>query len=96
MITRLNRSKSSTVSATAKHRTAFLNPDSLPWTDWVMPGTWFKLLNVNVVNNGFTMLLKVDGNNLAPLLGHLGAVEGTLPGGGFGNGADRGRVGDYV
>lgn len=96
MTSQLKRSATSIVKATATHRPAFFNPSSLPWTDWVMPGTWFKLLNVNAVTGGFTLLLKVEGDNLAPVHGHLGAVEGIMLEGGFGYGSDRGRAGDYV
>jgi len=90
------RSETSTVTATAAHRSAFFNPSSLPWADWVMPGTWFKLLNINPVNGGFSMLLKVSASNEAPIHGHFGAVEGFLLEGGFSYDEDRGRVGDYV
>ena len=96
MTSQLKRSENSTVKATEKDRPAFFNPSKLPWTDWVMPGTWFKLLNVNGVTGGFTILLKFEGNNMAPVHGHIGAVEGFMLEGGFGYGSDRGRAGDYV
>lgn len=78
------------------HRPAFFNPDDLPWHDWVMPETWFKLLNINPYTGGFTMLLKVGPNNTAPVHGHIGSVEGIMLSGGFGYGSDRGRAGWYV
>jgi len=62
----------------------------------VMPGTWFKLLNINPVTGGFSMLLKVSPSNEAPIHGHFGAVEGVLLEGGFSYDEDRGRAGDYV
>jgi len=90
------RSENTTVISTKTHRSAFFDPSSLPWADWVMAGTWFKLLNVNPVTGGFTMLLKVSADNAAPVHGHLGAVEGIILEGGFSYGEDRGRQGDYV
>ncbi len=90
------RSDNSSVQITATHRSAFFNPSSLPWADWVMEGTWFKLLNINPVTGGFSMLLKVSPDNEAPIHGHFGAVEGFMLEGGFSYDEDRGRVGDYV
>lgn len=92
----LKRSDNSTVTETKRHKPAFFNPDSLPWAPWVMEGTEFKLLNVNAQTGGFTMLLRVEANNTAPVHGHLGAVEGYMLSGGFGYGDDRGREGWYV
>lgn len=92
----MKRSDASTVTATKPHRPAFFDPGKLPWLPWVMEGTWFKLLNVNPVSGGFTMLLKVEADNHAPVHGHLGAVEGWMIEGGFGYGEDRGRAGHYV
>ncbi|WP_116810167.1 2,4'-dihydroxyacetophenone dioxygenase family protein [Steroidobacter cummioxidans] len=92
----ITRSENSTVKATATHKSAFFDPSTLPWADWVMPGTWFKLLNVNALTGGFSMLLKVSPDNAAAVHGHLGAVEGILLEGGFSYGEDRGRAGHYV
>ncbi|WBX85372.1 2,4'-dihydroxyacetophenone dioxygenase family protein [Sphingosinicella microcystinivorans] len=92
----LTREDSPDIAQTALHRPAFFNVAELPWHDWVMPDTWFKLLNVNPYTGGFTMLLKVGPNNLAPVHGHIGSVEGILLEGGFGYGEDRGRAGWYV
>lgn len=61
-----------------------------------MPGTWFKLMGVNPATGGFSLFLKVDAGNEAPVHGHLGAAEGVVLTGGFGYGEDRGREGDYV
>jgi len=77
-------------------RPAFFDSNSLPWKPWVMAGTHFKLLNVDVKTGGFTMLLKVDPDNEAPVHGHLGAVEAYVLEGGFGYEDDRGGVGSYV
>lgn len=84
------------IAATERHMPAFYNLSDLPWHDWVMPETWFKLLNVNPITGGFTMLLKVGPETTAPVHGHIGSVEGILLEGGFGYGDDRGRAGDYV
>jgi len=77
-------------------KSAFFDASVLPWADWVMPGTWFKLLNVNPISGGFSMLLKVEPNNRAPMHGHLGAVEGIILEGGFSYDEDDGNTGNYV
>lgn len=81
---------------TARHTPAFFDPETLPWTPWVMEGTWFKLLSVDPLSGGFTMMLKVSPNNEAPIHGHIGAVEGIITKGGFGYDEDRGRAGHFV
>lgn len=95
-MTSLIRDKAPDIEGTKRATPAFYNISTLPWHDWVMPDTWFKLLNINPVTGGFTMLLKVGPDNLAPVHGHIGAVEGIVLEGGFGYGDDRGRAGDYV
>lgn len=92
----LTREDSPDIAQTQLHRRAFYDLNDMPWLDWVMPETWFKLLNVNAITGGFTMMLKVGPNNKAPVHGHIGAVEGILLDGGFGYGEDRGRAGWYV
>ena len=77
-----------------KYKT-FFDPSTIPWTEWVMPGTYFKLLNVNDMSSTFTMLLKVDPGNEAPLHHHLGSVEVYVIEGEFGYGDDRGGAGSY-
>jgi 2,4'-dihydroxyacetophenone dioxygenase len=84
------------ITETKPHKPAFFNPNSLAWTPWVMPGTWFKLLNLNPITGGFSMLLKVSADNEAPIHGHIGSVEAYIIEGGFGYGADRGRTGWYI
>ncbi len=92
----LTKDNSPDIAQTRLHRPAFYNIADLPWLDWVMPETWFKLLNINPITGGFTMMLKVGPNNTAPVHGHIGSVEGILLEGGFGYGEDRGRAGWYV
>ncbi len=75
---------------------AFFDPSTLPWSPWVMVGTHFKLLNIDRKSGGFTMLLKVDAGNEAPVHGHPGAVEAYIVEGEFGYEDDRGGVGTYV
>lgn len=88
---------SNTVASLVPERPAFFNPDTLPWTDWIMEGTYFKLLNVNELTGGFTMLLKVDPNIKAPVHHHIGGIEAYITEGEFGYGEDdRGGVGSYV
>lgn len=92
----LSKEVASSITQTKLHRKAFFDVNALPWLDWVMEETWFKLLNINPICGGFTMLLKVGPNNTAPVHGHVGSVEGILLEGGFGYGEDRGRAGWYV
>ena len=89
-------SANTTVTATHAHRSAFLDQGSIPWADWVMAGTWFKLLQLNPTTGGFTMMLKVEPNNVAPVHGHFGSVEGIILEGGFGYENDPGLTGNYV
>lgn len=97
MLKQLSKGDAPDIAQTRLHRPAFYNANALPWSDWVMEETWFKLLNVNAHTGGFTMLLKVGPNNTAPVHGHLGSVEGIILEGGFGYGPeDRGREGWYV
>jgi 2,4'-dihydroxyacetophenone dioxygenase len=96
MATQLKRSETITIAASQTIRSAFINPDTIPWSDWVMPGTWFKLFGVNATTGGFTMMLKVEPNNVAPVHCHFGAVEGIILEGGFSYDDDRGKPGDFV
>lgn len=54
-----------------------------PWVEWAMPGTSFKLLNANRETGMFSILIKVDPGNTAPLHKHVGAVEVLILEGGF-------------
>lgn len=92
----LSKDVAASVTQSKLHRKAFYDLNQLPWLDWVMEETWFKLLNVNPITGGFTMMLKVGPNNTAPVHGHIGSVEGIVLEGGFGYGEDRGRAGWYV
>ncbi len=94
--TKLSTQDASSIEVSAKHRSAFLAQADLPWIPWVMEDTWFKLLSVGAPNGGFTMMLKVAPDNVAPIHGHTGAVEGIILEGGFAYDDDIGRTGDYV
>lgn len=41
-------------------RREFLDHNDIPWTDWLMPGTRFRLLYANLVTGSFTVVLQVD------------------------------------
>ncbi|PCI34429.1 MAG: hypothetical protein COB54_01180 [Alphaproteobacteria bacterium] len=85
------------VKANTPHRPAFFDANNLPWSDWVMDGTYFKLLNINELTGGFTMMLKVDPEVTAPVHHHIGGIEAFIIEGEFGYGDDdRGGVGSYV
>lgn len=49
--------------------------DTIPWTPFPMPGTSFKLLNINETTGAATILLYVAENAQAPLHMHCGAAE---------------------
>jgi len=86
-----------TVKSNTPHRPAFFNSKNLPWSDWVMPGTYFKLLNINELTGGFTMMLMVAPGAVAPAHHHIGGIEAYVIEGEFGYGKDdRGGVGSYV
>ncbi len=91
----LKRTGKSTVKAVKPTMPAFFDPSTLPWAPWAIEGTHFKLLNVDQKTGGFTMLLKVDPDNKAPVHGHPGAVEVYVIEGEFGYDDDRGSAGAY-
>ncbi|WP_280487810.1 cupin domain-containing protein [Nocardia farcinica] len=49
--------------------------DSIPWTPFPMPGTAFKLLNINETTGATSILLYVSEGAQAPLHLHVGAAE---------------------
>ncbi len=85
------------VKSNTPDRPVFFNPENLAWNEWVMPGTYFKLLNINELTGGFTMILKVDPGITAPVHHHIGGIEVYVIEGEFGYGDDdRGGVGSYA
>lgn len=93
----LERSEAHGIQPRHQQRPVFLDAEALPWSPWVMPKTWFKLLSVDEKTGGFTMLLKVEAPNRAPIHWHLGAIEGYVIEGEFGYGPDdRGGRGAYA
>lgn len=83
LVTQFQLAASAAVGSTATVESACFDPSVLPWTDWVMPGTWFKLLNLNPMTGGFSMLFKVKPNKSALIHGHLAAVKGFILEGGL-------------
>lgn len=90
------RTATTTVTENRGTLSAFFDHSKLPWTPWVMPGTEFKLLNMDPLTGGVTLLLKVTPHNEAPVHGHFGAVEGIILEGGFSYGDDHGLTGHYL
>ena len=64
-------------------RKEFIDPEQIPWTDWLMPGTRFKLLYCNLVTGSFTVILQVDAGSVAPPHWHIGNVQAYIIDGGF-------------
>ncbi|QIB65430.1 2,4'-dihydroxyacetophenone dioxygenase family protein [Kineobactrum salinum] len=92
----LSNAATTGVEVTHTLKSAFFDHGSLDWAPWVMPDTWFKLLGINSITGGFTMMLKVGPNNVAPIHGHIGAVEGVILEGSFAYEDDWGHTGYYV
>ncbi|MBA4306861.1 MAG: hypothetical protein C0429_09010 [Sphingopyxis sp.] len=93
---KLVRHKNTAIEAITPARPVFTDTGKIPWTPWVIDGTFFKLLRVNDLTGGFSMLLKVDPDNESPVHGHLGAVEAFVIEGEFGYDDDRGAIGAYA
>lgn len=79
----LSHSSSSGAAVSARHGRDFVDLAQVPWTPWVMEGTHFKLLAINELSGGFSMLLRVDPGVQAPVHAHLGSAEAYLVEGGF-------------
>ncbi len=93
---KLTKSDAMTVKTVKPKQSVFLDTNALKWLPWVIEGTWFRLLNVDMKTGGFSMILKVDPDNDAPVHGHVGAVEGIILEGEFGYDDDRGPGLHYV
>ncbi len=76
-------SQAASTSLTERRGKDFVDLSTVPWTPWVMEGTYFKLLAVNELSGGFSMLLKVDPGVQAPVHAHIGSAEAYLVEGGF-------------
>ena len=78
-------------------RKEFIDPEQIPWTDWLMPGTRFKLLYCNLVTGSFTVILQVDAGSVAPPHWHIGNVQAYIIDGGFYyEEDDKGETGMYT
>ncbi|WP_322008005.1 cupin domain-containing protein [Paraburkholderia tropica] len=64
-------------------RLDFHEPKETPWTEWLMPGTRFKLLYCNLATGQFTLLLQVDPNIEATSHWHIGNLQVYILEGGF-------------
>lgn len=76
----------------------FINPEWIPWTDWLMPGTRFKLLFCDLVSGHFSMLLQVDPGVQATPHWHVHNIQAFILEGGFHyeDGDDKGMKGYYT
>ncbi|MGV9711892.1 cupin domain-containing protein [Gordonia sp. NPDC003424] len=64
-------------------RRDFYRMEETEWTDWLMPGTRYKLLYCNLVSGAFTILLQVDPNIEATSHWHVGNLQVYILDGGF-------------
>jgi len=92
---KLKNVDSSIVSAVKPEHPVFIDPATIPWTPWVIEGTFFKLMHVQEESGGFTMFLKVEAGNEAPVHNHVGAIEVYVMEGAFSYEDDRGEAGYY-
>lgn len=75
----------------------FEKVENIPWTPWVMDGVEYKLLSVDKRSGGFTCMLRVAPNTVAPVHKHLGAIElYVISGDIYYDADDIGRAGDYM
>ncbi len=80
----------------------FINPEWIPWTDWILPNTKFRLLYCNLATGQFTILLRVDKNESVTGPGlshwHTANLQGLILEGGFyySEGDDQGLPGYYI
>jgi 2,4'-dihydroxyacetophenone dioxygenase len=84
------------IQNTKPDRWQFFNPETIAWTPWGMPGTFYKLLHLNEGTGSFTFLLKVEAGISAMTHKHLGEAEAYILDGEFGYGDDRGHAGWYA
>lgn len=96
MNTQATLSDGTPIQLTKHEHAAFIDPETIPWTPWVIPGTHYRLMTVDVRSGGFTLFLKVDPGTEAPPHGHVGAVEGVILEGGFAYEDDAGTKGAYI
>jgi 2,4'-dihydroxyacetophenone dioxygenase len=68
----------------------------LPWTDWGMPGTKFKLLHCDDASGLLVIMLKVDAGTVAGVHKHFGAAHAYILEGGFGYEHGEAFTGDYL
>lgn len=61
----------------------FVNPDDIPWTEWLMPGTKFKLLYCDLASGFFTILLEVEAGVKASVHWHFGTAQAYILKGSF-------------
>lgn len=71
------------VTERKEHVREFVNPDNIPWTDWLMPGTRYKLLYCDLSSGFFNILLQVDPGTEASMHWHLGTAMAYILEGGF-------------
>jgi 2,4'-dihydroxyacetophenone dioxygenase len=57
--------------------------NDLPWVDWAMAGSKFKLLHADPESGCFTLMIQFEKGVTAPIHRHIGAVEGYMLEGGF-------------
>lgn len=66
------------------------------WVPWVLHGTWFKLLAINPLTGGFSMMLKVAPLVYVPIHTNIGAIEALVLEGELFFGDESGENGIYL
>ncbi|MBL4803120.1 MAG: cupin domain-containing protein [Emcibacter sp.] len=69
--------------------------EQVPWTEWALPGTRFKLLDYNRNISYVVFLLKIDADATPTIHKHIGAANAYILQGGFYYDKGGVREGDY-
>lgn len=75
-------------------RSCLVRSETIPWTPWALPGSWFKLLYVNRAISLSLTLLKVDKGTQLPDHYHFGEAHAFILQGDFGYEHGRAWKGD--
>lgn len=68
----------------------------VPWTQWALPGTWFKLLDYDRNHSYTCILLRIDPTAPETVHKHIGGANALILQGGFSYEHGSVREGDYM
>ncbi|MBA1148827.1 cupin domain-containing protein [Ectothiorhodospiraceae bacterium WFHF3C12] len=70
--------------------------EQVPWTEWALPGTWFKLLDYDRNRSYSVILLRIEPTAPATPHKHIGAANAYILEGGFSYEHGEVRAGDFM